>query len=81
EEVTQYTEGNHQHTLQAVANDGKQIVIGVNRNENLDFEFRQPLYLVDVESKEETIIIDEEGYYGGANFSLDDDYIAFVGSD
>lgn len=81
EEVTQFTEGNHQHTLQAVSNDGKQIVIGVNRNENLDFEFRQPLYLVDVESKEETIIIDEEGYYGGANFSLDDDYIAFVGSD
>lgn len=81
EEVTQFTEGNHQHTLQAVSHDGKQIVIGVNRNENLDFEFRQPLYLVDVDSKEETVIIDEEGYYGGANFSFDDNYIAFVGSD
>lgn len=81
EEVTQFTEGNHQHSLQAVSNDGKQIVIGVNRNENLDWEFRQPLYLVDVESKEESVIVDEEGYYGGARFSYDDNYIAFTGSD
>ncbi|MCG7344332.1 S9 family peptidase [Sporosarcina sp. ACRSL] len=81
EEVTQFTEGNHQHTLQAVSNDGKQLVIGVNRSENLDHEFRQPLYLVDIESKEETVIVEEQGYYGGARFSFDDNYIAFVGSD
>ncbi|WP_252502361.1 S9 family peptidase [Sporosarcina sp. Marseille-Q4943] len=81
EEITQFTEGNHQHTLQAVSHDGSKLVIGVNRDEDLDWAFRQPLHLVDVESKEETVIVDEEGYYGGARFSLDDNYIAFIGSD
>ena len=81
EEVEQFTEGNHQHSLQAISHDGKQLVMGVNREENLDYEFRQPLYLVEIDSKEETVIIDEEGYYGGARFSFDDSSIAFVGSD
>ncbi|MCG7334363.1 S9 family peptidase [Sporosarcina sp. ACRSM] len=80
-EVTQFTEGNHQHTLHAVSHDGKKLVIGVNRNKNQDLEFRQPLLLVDVETKEETVLIDEEGFYGGARFSPDDRYIAFVGKD
>ncbi|WP_336822015.1 S9 family peptidase [Sporosarcina sp. USHLN248] len=80
-DVSQFTEGSYQHSLQAVSHDGKKMVIGVNRAENLDFEFRQPLYLVDVETKEETVIVDEIGYYGGARFSFDDHYIAFVGSD
>ncbi|GKV56716.1 putative peptidase YuxL [Sporosarcina sp. NCCP-2222] len=81
EEVTQFTEGNHQYALQAVSHDGKKLVMSVNREENQDFEFRQPLILVDIETKEETIIVDEEGYYGGATFSFDDRYIAFAGSD
>ena len=81
EETTQFTEGNHQYGLQAVSHDGKKIVFSVNRSENQDFEFRQTLYMVDVESKEEKTIIDEEGYFGGAAFSLDDAFLAFVGSD
>ena len=44
----------------------RNLVIGVNRNENQDFEFRQPLYIVDVETKEETVLVDEDGYFGGA---------------
>jgi dipeptidyl aminopeptidase/acylaminoacyl peptidase len=80
-EVMQFTEGNHQHTLHAVSHDGKKLVIGVNRNENQDLEFRQPLFLVDVETKKETVLIDEEGFYDGAQFSHDDRYIAFVGKD
>lgn len=80
-DVSQFTEGSYQHSLQAVSHDGKKMVIGVNRAENLDFEFRQPLYLVDVETKEETVIVDEIGYYGGARFSFDDHFVAFVGSD
>ena len=80
-EVTQFTEGNHQFGLQAISHDGKKLVIGVNRTENQDFEFRQPLYLVDVETKEETVLVDEDGYYGGATFSHDDRYIAYVGAD
>lgn len=80
-EVTQFTEGSFQHSLQSVSNDGKQLVIGVNRQENLDYAFHTPLLLVDVETKEETVIIDEDGHYGGACFSFDDNYIAFVGAD
>jgi dipeptidyl aminopeptidase/acylaminoacyl peptidase len=80
-EVTKFTEGNFQHGLQAVSHDGKKLVIGVNRTENQDFEFRQPLFIVDVETKEETVLVDEDGYFGGAQFSFDDRYIAYVGSD
>lgn len=80
-EVTQFTESNHQHTLQAISHDGKKLIIGANRKENQDFEFRQPLYIVDVETKEETVLVDEEGHYGGAVFSHDDRYIAYVGAD
>lgn len=80
-EVTQFTEGDHQYALHAVSLDGKKLVIGVNRNENQDDEFRQPLILVDVETKSETTIIDVDGFYGGAAFSHDDRYIAFIGKD
>ena len=80
-DVTQFTEGNYQYGLQAVSHDGKKLVIGVNRKENLDFEFRQPLFIVDVETKEETVLIDENGNYNGARFSHDDRYIAFAGAD
>jgi dipeptidyl aminopeptidase/acylaminoacyl peptidase len=80
-EVTKFTDGNHMYGLQAISHDGKKIVINVNRSENQDFEFRQPLYLVDVESKEETVIVEEDGYYGGVAFSKDDKKVAFVGSD
>ena len=80
-EVTQFTEGNHQHSLLAVSHDGKKIVMGVNRNDNQDREFKQPLYLVDVDTKEEVVLIDSDGYYGGVAFSHDDAYIAFTGAD
>ena len=80
-EVMQFTEGNHQHTLQAVSHDGQKLVMSVNREENQDFEFRQPLYLVDIETKAEMVLMDEEGYYGGAAFSHDDRYVAFTGAD
>lgn len=80
-EVTQFTKGDHQHALNAVSPDGKQIVFSVNRAENQDFEFRGTLYVADAETKEETVIIDEEGYYGGAAFSPDGKKIAFIGAD
>ncbi|MFX3673817.1 MAG: prolyl oligopeptidase family serine peptidase [Paenisporosarcina sp.] len=81
EEVTQFTQGNHFYGLQALSHDGTKIVINVNRSENQDFEFRQSLYLVDVESKKETTIMEEDGYFGGAAFSFDDQKLAFVGSE
>ncbi|WP_391203589.1 S9 family peptidase [Psychrobacillus sp. L4] len=79
EKIIQFTEGNFNYNVQAVSHDGKKLVIGVNREEKQDFSFRQPMYLVDVETKEEIEIINEDGYFGGASFSKDDQYIAFVG--
>ena len=79
-EVEQITDGDHHHNLETVSHDGSTLVYGVTREENLDFIFRQPLYLYDVESKKETVLIDEEGYFGDAAFSHDDSKIAFVGS-
>ncbi|TWT24302.1 S9 family peptidase [Planomicrobium sp. CPCC 101110] len=78
--VEKLTEGNYHHNLEAVSHDGGKLVFGVTREENLDFIFRQPLFLYDVETKIETPIVEEEGYFGGAAFSHDDAKIAFVGS-
>ena len=80
-EVSAFTEGDYSHSLQGISHDGKTLVIAVNRAENTDDVFRTPLFLVDVETKEEAVLIDENGYYGGAEFSFDDRYIAFGGSD
>ncbi|MBD8036531.1 S9 family peptidase [Solibacillus sp. A46] len=80
-EVSAFTEGDYSHSLQGISHDGKTLVIAVNRTENTDDIFRTPLFLVDVETKEEAVLIDEDGYYGGAEFSSDDRYIAFGGSD
>lgn len=79
-ETEQLTEGDFNYTLEAVSHDGKKLVYGVTREENLDFVFRQPLYLYNTDSKEETLIADEEGYFDGAAFSFDDTKIAFIGS-
>ena len=81
EEVTQFTQGNHVYDLQAISHNGEKMVFSVNRSENQDFEFRQSLYLVDIKSKEEKTIIEEDGYFGGVAFSFDDTKLAFVGSD
>lgn len=80
-EITAFTEDPIHHSLQAVSHCGKRLVVGVNREENKDFDFRQPLVLVDIETKEETVLVDEQGYFGGATFSEDDRYIAYGGSD
>ncbi len=80
-EVTQFTEGNYQHQLMAVSHQGDKVVIGVNRSDNLDNEFKLPLIEVDVKTKDEKILIDQEGSYHSVQYSFDDQYIAFVGSD
>ncbi|WP_404427210.1 S9 family peptidase [Ureibacillus chungkukjangi] len=80
ESIEQFTEGKHSHSLYDISPDGKKVIIGVNREEQKDYDFRQPLYLVDVETKNETVLVDHEGYYGGAKFSNDGKFIAYAGS-
>ncbi|MBY0223516.1 S9 family peptidase [Sporosarcina aquimarina] len=79
--MTNFTSEPCNHSLEAVSNDGKQLVIGVKRMENDDQDFSLPLILVDTETKEETVLVDEQGYFGNVHFSKDDRYIAYVGAD
>ena len=81
ESIEQFSEGKHAHSLYDISPNGKKVVVGVNREDQDDYNFRQPLILVDVETKNETVLVDHEGYYGGAKFSYDGRYIAYVGSD
>ena len=80
-EVEQFTTGDYSHHLVAVSQDGKELVVSVNRTDNQDFDFRTPLYLVDVETKAETVLTEEEGYFGEAAYSYDNRYIAYVGAE
>lgn len=79
--VEQFTEGSYNHSLSGISRDGKKLILSVNRANNLDFEFREPLIIVDVKTKKETVLVEREGYFGGATFSYDNRYIAYVGSD
>ena len=80
-EVSAFTDEPYSHSLQGISHDGKTLVMAVNRIDNTDDVFRAPLYLVDIDTKAESLLIDEDGYYGDAAFSFDDRYIAFGGSD
>jgi dipeptidyl aminopeptidase/acylaminoacyl peptidase len=80
-DITAFTEESYSHSLHGISHDGKTLVVGVNRADNTDDVFRSPLYLVNVETKEEQLLVEEDGYFGGAEFSYDDHYIAFGGSD
>lgn len=81
ESIEQFSEGKYSHALYDISPDGKKVIIGVNREEQNDYDFRQPIIIVDVETKNETVLVDQEGYYGGAKFSYDGRYIAYAGSD
>lgn len=78
--VTRYTEDAFDYRFGSLSHDGKKIVYSVNRHENTDFDFHAPLYIVDIETKEERLIVDMEGYFGEVAFSLDDAYVSFVGA-
>lgn len=78
--ITRFTADAYDYHFAALSRDGKKIVYSVNRNDNKDYDFSAPLYVVDIDTKEETLITDMQGYFGEAYFSLDDRYIAFVGS-
>lgn len=75
----QVTEGAYHFGLEALSHDGKLLVYGAAKEDNTDFVFRQSLYVRNLETDEETAIIEEEGYYGNAAFSFDDRHLAFVG--
>lgn len=79
-EIEQFTIGDYHHTFQGISNDGKYIVMSVNRTAVDDYLFHSPLYLVEVASKKEVQINTVDGNYGRAVFSPDDAYIAVVGT-
>ena len=71
----------YDYSLQDISHDGSSLIVSVNRVENTDNDWRSPVILIDLKTKEEEIIVEEEGYYGSATFSFDDRYIAYQGSD
>lgn len=77
--VEQLTEGPYHFGLEAISHDGTKLVYGSAKEEIQDFIFRQSLYMRDLETGEETTIIEQDGYYGDAAFSFDDARLAFVG--
>jgi len=79
--VEKVSDGNFDYSIEGLSNDGKQLIISVIRAENQDFDFRRPLYILDVQTKKETVLVEQHGYYEGAIFSFDDCYIAYVGHD
>ncbi|PIC64486.1 peptidase [Sporosarcina sp. P13] len=81
ETISDFTSEPFHHSLQAVSSDGKQLVMGVKRLQEDDHDFSSPLVLVDIETKEETVLLDAQGYFGNVHFSKDDRYIAYVGFD
>ncbi|MGX9135844.1 prolyl oligopeptidase family serine peptidase [Rummeliibacillus sp. JY-2-4R] len=80
-EVSRFIEDTYDYNLQAISHNGRSLVVGVNRKEDKDQDFHSPIILIDIETKQETMIANEEGYFGGATFSLDDRYIAYEGTD
>lgn len=80
-EAQQLTTGDDSYNLQALSHDGTKLVYSVNRAKVKDWNFQSPIYVFDIETKQEQEIEIRDGYFGGAAFSFDDAYIAYVGSD
>ncbi len=79
--VSRFIKDTYDYSLQAISHNGRSLVVGVNRTKDPDNDWHSPIILIDIVSKKETIIANEEGNFGGAVFSLDDQYIAYEGSD
>lgn len=80
QEITQLAAGKYHYSLEAVSHCGTKLAYSVVREENLDFVFRQPLYLYDLETATETIVAEGDGYFDQAAFSFDDTKIAYISS-
>ncbi|MFP3422040.1 S9 family peptidase, partial [Bacillus sp. SIMBA_161] len=72
EKVEQLTEGPYHSSLEAISRDGTKLVYGSAKQQDQDFVFRQSLYMRNLETGEDTAIIEQDGYYGDAVFSFDD---------
>lgn len=79
--IQHFSEGKDSYSLNDISPDGKKLIIGIKHHDQPDYEFNNPLFIIDVETKNKTVLVDQEGYYGGAKYSYDGRYIAYVGSD
>lgn len=67
-------------SLETINHQGDTLVYSVNRTADPDREFSRPLYLYDLKTNIETSLIElAEGTFFGAEFSYDDQKIAFGG--
>jgi dipeptidyl aminopeptidase/acylaminoacyl peptidase len=76
-EMKRLTDDEHDYTLHAWHE--TYIAYSADFEENKDFSFASALYLLDMESMESNKVTDKQGYYGGASFSHDGKYLAYIG--
>ncbi|KIL45636.1 S9 family peptidase [Jeotgalibacillus soli] len=82
DEVTQLTEGEHSYTLFDWSPNGEQLAYAANDQvEQKDFSFNNELYLYNLTEKTRQHIETKEGYAGGAKWSPDGKYLAFLASE
>lgn len=78
--IEQVLVGDFQYRLEAISHNGKKIVYGITQEKNHEFVAGQPLYIYDIETKEQTMITENQDHFNGVAFSQDDSKIAYIGN-
>ncbi|WP_175988294.1 S9 family peptidase [Bacillus sp. Marseille-Q1617] len=76
-EMKRLTHDENDYTLHAW--NGNYIAFSADLEEKKDLSFTSSLYLLDIEKMESTRVTEEQGYYGGASFSVDGKHLAYIG--
>ncbi|PWI24668.1 S9 family peptidase [Kurthia sibirica] len=77
--IERITQDDNDYTISSRSHDGKMLAVTVSSQAN-DDDFTSKLVLIDSQTFEQTIVMAEDGQFGGAAFSYDDQWLAFEGS-
>lgn len=78
--IEQVLVGDFQYRLEAISHNGAKIVYGITKETNHEFVSGQPLYIYDIETKQQTMLTENQGHFSGVAFSQDDSKIAYIGN-
>ncbi|TRM11795.1 S9 family peptidase [Lentibacillus cibarius] len=79
ETFEQLTTAPTHHHLEDIAPDGKHILFSANLDEDEDYELTNDLYLLNLPTKETTMLTNGNGQYGNARFSPNGEKVACFG--